>query len=223
MFDRVAPRYDLLNTVMTFGLDRSWRRRTLAFLGVPADSIVLDLGCGTADLARELVLGGSQAVGIDLSFGMLAAARSGGSPLVHGDGSRLPFADGSFDGIVSGFAVRNFVDFPAVLAECFRVLRPAGRMALLEVDTPTEPWRRAGHKVWFEHVVPAIGALLSDADAYHYLPNSLVYLPDDREMARLIETAGFTGVTRRLLTAGAVQVVTATRLGTSPISTDEGR
>jgi len=220
MFDRVAPRYDLLNTVMTFGLDRTWRRRTLALLGLPADSVVLDLGCGTGDLARGVVLEGSRAVGIDLSFGMLAAARSGGAPLVHGDGSSLPFADQSFDGVVSGFAVRNFADFPAVLAECARVLRPAGRLALLEVDTPSGPWRRAGHRIWFEHVVPAVGALLSDAEAYHYLPNSLVFLPNDREMAHLIEAAGFTGVTRRLLSAGVVQVVTATRLGKSPAATD---
>jgi demethylmenaquinone methyltransferase/2-methoxy-6-polyprenyl-1,4-benzoquinol methylase len=218
MFDRVAPRYDLVNTVMTFGLDRGWRRRTVRLLGLAPGSVVLDLACGTGDLARELGPLRIRAVAADNSAGMLAAARAPDASLVEADGAALPFADGSFDGVVSGFAVRNFADLRTVLQECARIIRPAGRLALLEVDSPTQPLLRLGHAIWFRHVVPRIGALLSDADAYRYLPNSLAYLPNDRALARLIENAGFSGVTRRPLSGGVAQIVTATRLGTYGVS-----
>jgi demethylmenaquinone methyltransferase/2-methoxy-6-polyprenyl-1,4-benzoquinol methylase len=149
---------------------------------------------------------------------MLAAARAGGAPLVEGDGAALPFADGAFDGVVSGFAIRNFADLRTVLSECARVIRPGGRLALLEVDTPRQPLLHFGHGIWFRHVVPRIGALLSDAEAYRYLPNSLGYLPNDRALGRLLENAGFIGVTHRPQSGGVAQIVTATRLGIYGIS-----
>ncbi len=128
MFDSIAPRYDLVNCLMTFGLDAPWRRRTIALLHLRPGSVVLDVGCGTGDLARSLRRSGQRAVGIDLSLGMLAAARTGGAPLAQADAVALPFRSASVDAVVSGFAVRNFADLPAVVHELGRVLRPGGRL-----------------------------------------------------------------------------------------------
>lgn len=213
MFDSIAPRYDAVNRLMTFGLDRGWRRRTIALLGLAPGSRVLDLACGTGDLARELTARGYGCVGADLSLGMLASARPGSAPLVQADGGTLPFRSGSLDGVVSGFALRNFADLPAVLDECARVLRPGGRLALLEVDTPASPLLRAGHRVWFTAVVPRIGGALSDADAYRYLPRSVAYLPPRGELLEIVTDAGFVSAAHRGLTGGVTQVVTATRAG----------
>ncbi len=213
MFDAIAPRYDLVNRLMTLGLDRGWRRRTVALLELAPSSRVLDLACGTGDLARELQAIGLPAIGADLSLGMLAAARAGGAPLVQADGSGLPLRDASLDGVVSGFAVRNFADIPAVLAEAARVLRPGGRLALLEVDTPRPALLRLGHRIWTNAVVPRIGAALSEASAYRYLPRSLAYLPSFEQMRALLADAGFVAVEQHRLSGGIAQVVTATRTG----------
>jgi demethylmenaquinone methyltransferase/2-methoxy-6-polyprenyl-1,4-benzoquinol methylase len=213
MFDRIAPRYDLVNRAITFGLDRGWRTRTARSLNLAPGAWVLDLGSGTGDLLRELATLGHRAVGTDLSFGMLAATRGSTAPLIEADGAALPIAENAFDGIVCGFAVRNFTDLPAVLNECARVLRPAGRLAILEVDTPTSSIMRVGHQLWFGTVVPWIGATLSDSDAYKYLPKSVAYLPNERAFGRMIERSGFTGVTRRRLAGGVAQLITATRIG----------
>lgn len=213
MFDRVAERYDLMNRLMTFGMDRSWRRRTLDALGLPPSTIVLDLACGTGDFCRELARRDSRGVGLDVAFGMLAHARAAGSPLVQGDGAMLPFADGVLDGVVSGFALRNFADLAGTLAECARVLHPMGRLALLEVDEPSNRLVALGHGLWFRHAVPLLGALVSVADAYAYLPRSVAYLPPPEELAALLASAGFTDVRRRRLLFGSVQILTATRAG----------
>ena len=130
MFDRLAPRYDRMNRVISLGLDRRWRQRTVDALGVPPGARVLDLACGTGDLCRDLIRAGHAPIGVDLSFGMLAAARTG-APLVQGDALRLPVPDGSVDGVTCGFALRNFVDLAPFLAELGRVTRPGGRIALL--------------------------------------------------------------------------------------------
>ena len=148
MFDAIAPRYDLLNRVLTFGLDVGWRRRTVRSLDLPAGSRVLDLACGTGDLCRVLAAAGYRAVGVDHSAGMLAAARTG-SPLVRGDCLDLPVPDRRVDGLVCGFALRNFRSLDPFLAECARVLRPGGRVALLEVSSPEKPVLRAGHALYF--------------------------------------------------------------------------
>jgi len=210
MFDAIAPRYDLVNRIMTFGMDVVWRRRAVASLSLPADSRVLDVACGTGDLCRELSRAGHDAVGIDLSFGMLAHARTT-APLVHGDGLHLPFTNGSFDGAVSGFALRNVVDLGALFDELARVVRPGGRVALLEVAEPPNRVLHWGHALYFGRVVPRIGALLSDADAYRYLPASVVYLPPPLELMAMLEKAGFKAVKRTLLSFGIAQRLTGTR------------
>ncbi len=210
MFDAIAPRYDLVNRVMTFRMDVRWRRRTVAALGLPAGSTVLDLACGTGDLCRELDAQGLRAIGTDLSFGMLAAARTE-APLVHGDALRLPFPDGSVDGVTCGFALRNFTDLDGFLAEVARVVRPGGRIALLEVAQPDNRLLRFGHAVYFGKVVPLIGGLLSDGAAYRYLPRSVAYLPDPEALTALMTEAGFGGVRRELVSGGIAQLLTATR------------
>ncbi len=210
MFDGIAPRYDLVNRVMTLGLDRGWRRRAVAGLALPPDSRVLDLACGTGDLCRELSDHGHRATGVDLSRGMLTAARTA-APLVEADILRLPVPDAAADGATCGFALRNVVDLPAFLAELGRAVRPGGRIALLEVAEPTSPVVRAGHAVWFGRVAPRIGGFLSDADAYRYLPRSVAYLPPTEELLALVRRAGFADVSRRVLLLGAAQLLLATR------------
>ncbi|HEX2192547.1 MAG TPA: class I SAM-dependent methyltransferase, partial [Acidimicrobiales bacterium] len=138
MFDTIAPRYDLLNRLLTFGMDVGWRRRAVRSLALPPGSVVLDLACGTGDLCRELAAAGLRPVGVDRSQGMLAAARTEAA-LVRGDGLRLPVPDHSVDGVVCGFALRNFVGLEPFFAECARVLRPGGRVGILEVSQPANP------------------------------------------------------------------------------------
>lgn len=210
MFDRIAPRYDLMNRLMTFRLDVGWRKRTVQRLALPPASRVLDVACGTGDLCRDLVRAGHRPVGVDFSHGMLAAARTG-APLVNGDALRLPVADASVDGYTCGFALRNFVGLEPMLAEAARVVRPGGRIALLEVATPPNPLMRFGHAIYFGHVVPRIGALLSDADAYRYLPDSVEYLPETATLLAMVADAGFDRVVRAELTGGIAQLITATR------------
>jgi demethylmenaquinone methyltransferase / 2-methoxy-6-polyprenyl-1,4-benzoquinol methylase len=210
MFDAIAPRYDLVNRIMTFRLDVRWRRLAVRSLALRRDSAVLDLACGTGDLCRELEAAGLAPVGVDLSFGMLAAARTD-APLVEGDALRLPVPDGRIDGVTCGFALRNFVDLPPFFAELGRVLRPGGRIALLEVATPPNPVLRWLHGVYFGEVVPMIGGLISDPSAYRYLPRSAAYLPDPEELTGMVAATGFTDVDRRLLSGGVAQLITGTR------------
>ena len=216
MFDSIAPRYDLVNGLMTFGLDAPWRRRTLELLEVGPASVVVDVGCGTGDLARSLRERGQKAVGVDLSFGMLRAAHAGGAPLVQADAVALPFPTGAVDAVVSGFAVRNFADLNGTLNELGRVLRPGGRLALLEVGEPHGRLLRLGHRIWFTHAVPMIGALFSDGAAYRYLPRSVAYLPSFDEFVSMLEKAGFSQVRHHPLSGCIAQCLTATRSKAMP-------
>jgi demethylmenaquinone methyltransferase/2-methoxy-6-polyprenyl-1,4-benzoquinol methylase len=151
-------------------------------------------------------------IGADLSRGMLAANHTG-TPLLQADCTALPFPDAVFDGLVCGYALRNFSDLPAALAETARVVRPGGRLAMLEVDAPTSTLLRTGYDVWFTRVVPLIGAALSDRDAYDYLPRSVAYLPRAPVLRRMVSDAGYSGVGIRPLAGGLSQLIFATRTG----------
>ena len=213
MFDTIAPRYDMVNRLMTLQLDVAWRRRTVRELALPAGSLVADLACGTGDLCRELARLGHRRIGFDFSMGMLRAATAGdgAAPLVNADVLALPLPDGALDGATCGFALRNLTAVPPLFVELARVLRSGGRIGLLEVDSPTNPVLRWGHGLYFGRVVPLIGALLSDRDAYRYLPRSVAYLPPPEELLAGLRSAGFIDVRRRRLSAGIAQLITATR------------
>jgi demethylmenaquinone methyltransferase / 2-methoxy-6-polyprenyl-1,4-benzoquinol methylase len=211
MFDRLAPRYDRMNRIISLGLDRRWRSRTVAELGLSPGSRVLDLACGTGDLCRDLAGVGCTPIGLDFSAGMLSVARTD-APLVRADGACLPLAEGAVDGITCGFALRNFVDLDTVFAECARVLRTGGRVAALDATVPSNPVMRAGNAVWFRGAVPLLGRLLAhDADAYRYLPKSTAYLPAASVLADRLTLAGFTDVRHVSLTGGSVVLLTGTR------------
>lgn len=209
MFDTIAPRYDLVNRLMTFGLDISWRRRTVRALGLPPGRLVLDVACGTGDLSRELTRQGLRPIGADLSAGMLRAGLRSVAVL-QADATDLPVADATFDGVACAFGLRNFTDLAAVLGEMGRVLRPGGRLTLLDV-APTTGLAHLGHRLWFERAVPIIGALVSDPSAYRYLPRSVAYLPPPPQLLSWVRQAGFSGVNRHLLGGGVVQLITGTR------------
>lgn len=210
MFDAIAPRYDMINRLMTFRLDVKWRKQTVRDLALPAGSTVIDLACGTGDFCRDLEAGGLHPLGFDLSMGMLANARTD-APLAQGDALSLPLEAGSVDGATCGFALRNFVDLPPFFAELARVVRPGGRIALLDVCEPPNPVLKAGYQVYFGKIVPIIGGLLSDKAAYSYLPRSLAYLPEPSEMMRQVRDAGFEDAERILLSGGLTQLIVGTR------------
>jgi demethylmenaquinone methyltransferase/2-methoxy-6-polyprenyl-1,4-benzoquinol methylase len=210
MFDAIAPRYDLVNRIMTFRMDVRWRRRTVRDLRLAPGSVVLDLACGTGDFCRELQQHDLRPIGLDLSFGMLAAARTT-APLAQADALCLPAADGAIDGITCGFALRNLRALDPFFVELARVVRPGGRIALHEVAEPPNRFMRWGHGIYFGKIVPLIGGLLSDPAAYRYLPKSVAYLPEPDEMLQMLRDAGFVGVERTLLSTGISQLITATR------------
>ncbi|MGH8980516.1 MAG: ubiquinone/menaquinone biosynthesis methyltransferase [Acidimicrobiales bacterium] len=212
MFDTIAPRYDVVNRVITFGLDQHWRQRTVRALGLPIGAAVLDVACGTGSLGELATRAGYRVIGVDMSAGMLSGHR-GPSPAAQCDAAALPFPAASFDGVVCGYALRNFTDLGATIREMARVVRPGGRLAVLEVASPPNRLVRTGHAVWFRHVVPMIGAALSDRGAYRYLPDSVEYLPRGDELKKVFRDAGFAAVGQRLLQGGLSQIVTGTRAG----------
>ncbi|MEY3511583.1 MAG: hypothetical protein RL486_248 [Actinomycetota bacterium] len=210
MFDAIAPRYDLVNRVMTFRMDVAWRTRTVRELGLPDGSLVADLACGTGDFCRELQKQGLRPIGFDLSFGMLAAARTS-APLAEADALALPVPDSSLDGVTCGFALRNLVELDGFFAELARTVRPGGRIAILEVAEPPNRFLRWGHSIYFGSIVPKVGGLLSDPSAYQYLPKSVAYLPEPGVMLQRLADSGFVQVERQLLSVGISQLITATR------------
>ncbi|MCG8589969.1 MAG: ubiquinone/menaquinone biosynthesis methyltransferase [Proteobacteria bacterium] len=213
MFDRIAPRYDALNRVLSGGLDQRWRRVALEAVQVGREDRVLDLACGTGDLARGVVARGAEVVGVDFAGEMLrrARVRLPRGRFVQADAARLPLPEGSVSVTVCGFALRNFVALEPVFAELGRVLAAGGRLALLDVDRPQQPVVRLGHSLYFDRLVPLLGGLVSDRTAYRYLPKSTQYLPPDAELLKLVQSAGFERVEKRRLFLGAAQLVTAVR------------
>lgn len=210
MFDAIAPRYDLVNRIMTFRLDTRWRRKAVRLLNLPQGSTVLDLASGTGDLCIDLRRMGIRPLSMDLSFGMLAADRSG-SPRSQADILNLPIGDQSVDGATCGFALRNLVDLPSFFNELGRVVRPGGRIALLDVGIPHNRLIRFGNGIYFGKIVPKIGGWLSDPAAYRYLPKSVAYLPPRDEMLRALQAAGFSNATHHQLSGGITQLMLGTR------------
>jgi demethylmenaquinone methyltransferase/2-methoxy-6-polyprenyl-1,4-benzoquinol methylase len=210
MFDRIAPRYDRLNRIMTFGMDSGWRRKSIAALELGRGSTIVDVACGTGDFCREAQRAGLDAVGFDVSFGMLSVAATD-APLAQADALRLPLRDGDADGLTCGFAMRNVVDLGSLFEESARVLRAGGRVAFLDTAQPDNAVLSFGHRIYFHKVVPKIGGWLSDKDAYSYLPKSTAYLPPKTELIALLQRSGFDDVSVRFYGLGAVQLLTGTK------------
>jgi demethylmenaquinone methyltransferase/2-methoxy-6-polyprenyl-1,4-benzoquinol methylase len=213
MFDRIAPRYDALNRLFTGGLDQRWRRTALDAIGVGPDDHVLDLACGTGDLCEMAASRGAAVVGLDFAAVMLrhAQRRAGADEIawLRGDVSALPISTASVSVVTCGFALRNFVSLPEVFAEIQRVLAPAGRIALIDVDRPPRAVVQRAHSLYFDRLVPWVGGLLSDRAAYRYLPESTAYLPPAAELLEMLRVAGFGDVQRRSLLLGTAQILTA--------------
>lgn len=214
MFDRIAPDYDRVNRVMTGRRDQAWRVALVRRLRIGPGETVLDLACGTGDFAEIARKSGARVIALDFARGMLlqgAARHAEAMSFVQGDALHLPLASDSLDAVVSGFALRNFTALPPVFAELDRILKPGGRLGLLEVDQPRNPILRAGHGLYFNRVVPLIGGLLSDRAAYRYLPASASYLPPEAELLDMLRTAGFTKIRKRNHMMGAIQSIAAAR------------
>jgi demethylmenaquinone methyltransferase / 2-methoxy-6-polyprenyl-1,4-benzoquinol methylase len=210
MFDRIAPVYDLMNRVMTAGLDGRWRRLT-AEAAVRRGDRVLDACCGTGDLALADERAGGRVVGLDFSERMLERARrkSASVEWVRGDLLELPFEDASFDAATVGFGVRNVADLERSLRELRRVLRPGGRLGILEITMPRGPLR-IFYRLWFDAIVPLLGKLLRGGSAYTYLPASVRRFPGPEDLSALLERVGFGKVGFRLLAGGIVALHTGT-------------
>jgi demethylmenaquinone methyltransferase/2-methoxy-6-polyprenyl-1,4-benzoquinol methylase len=208
MFDRIARVYDLMNSVMTAGLHHRWRERAADLAGLAPGSRALDVACGTGDLAIELArrVGPSgHVVGSDFSEAMLERARQKSAAVEWGwaNALELPYPDAAFDAATVGFGARNFSDLDRGLAEMARVVRPGGRVVVLEITTPQRPPLSTFFSIWFDRVVPALGKLAGDPDAYAYLPSSVKRFPAPEALAGRMAAAGL-GDVRWILTAGGI-------------------
>jgi demethylmenaquinone methyltransferase / 2-methoxy-6-polyprenyl-1,4-benzoquinol methylase len=217
MFDRIARVYDRMNAVMTAGLDRRWRQRAADLAAVSAGDRVLDVATGTGDLALELarrVTPGGEVVGADFSEAMLDIARTKAGAATVGFGVTvrfeaanaldLPYGDGAFAAATVGFGARNFADLRRGLTEMARVVAPGGRVVVLEITTPTRPPLSTLLGVWFDRIVPALGRLAGDPDAYEYLPNSVRRFPGPEALAAILHDCGLHEVSYRLTAGGII-------------------
>ena len=217
MFDRIARVYDRMNSVMTAGMDRRWRERAVDLAAVRPGDRALDVATGTGDLAIELdrrVAPGGEVVGVDFAESMLELARekAPGLRFEAGNALDLPYRDGEFAATTVGFGARNFSDLHAGLAEMARVTRPGGRVVVLEITTPQRPPLSWFFRLWFDALVPALGRLAGDPDAYSYLPSSVRRFPVPAELARQLASVGLEDV-RWTLTAGGIIAI---HVGTVP-------
>jgi demethylmenaquinone methyltransferase / 2-methoxy-6-polyprenyl-1,4-benzoquinol methylase len=217
MFDRIARVYDRMNAVMTAGMDRRWRQRAADLANVGVGDRVLDVATGTGDLAIELrgrVGDSGEVVGLDFSEGMLELAREKAPEIRFDQGSalELPYADGEFAAATVGFGARNFSDLGRGLAEMRRVVRPGGRVVVLEITTPQKPPLSWFFRFWFDTAVPALGRFAGDPDAYTYLPNSVRRFPGPTELGSELDGTGLTDV-GWVLTAGGIIAI---HVGTVP-------
>jgi demethylmenaquinone methyltransferase / 2-methoxy-6-polyprenyl-1,4-benzoquinol methylase len=205
MFDRIARIYDRMNSVMTAGMHHRWRERAADLARVGPGSRALDVGTGTGDLAIELARRGASVTGVDFAPAMLEVAR-GKAPHIafeRGDALALRHGPGEFDAVTVGFGARNFADLDRGLREMARVTRPGGRVVVLEITTPQRPPLAWFFRLWFDRVVPALGRLAGDPDAYAYLPSSVRRFPGPEELARRMGEAGLDDV-RWIVTAGGI-------------------
>ncbi|HEU4656797.1 MAG TPA: bifunctional demethylmenaquinone methyltransferase/2-methoxy-6-polyprenyl-1,4-benzoquinol methylase UbiE [Capillimicrobium sp.] len=205
MFDRIAGVYDAMNSVMTAGLHHRWRRRAVDLAGVGPGSRVLDVATGTGDLAIEAASRGCEVVGSDFSEGMLERARAKAPSIrfEQGDALALTYPDDGFDAATVGFGARNFSDLERGLREMARVVRPGGRVVVLEITTPQRPPLSTFFSLWFDRIVPMVGRIAGDPDAYSYLPSSVKRFPGPEQLAATMERAGMTNI-RWILTAGGI-------------------
>jgi demethylmenaquinone methyltransferase / 2-methoxy-6-polyprenyl-1,4-benzoquinol methylase len=208
MFDRISGFYDVMNSVMTAGLHHRWRARAADLAALGPGNSALDVACGTGDLAIELarrVGTGGEVIGSDFSEEMLERARSKAPGLAWewGNALELPYASGRFDAATVGFGARNFSDLERGLAEMARVVKPGGRVVVLEITTPRKPPLSTFYRVWFDHVVPLIGRLTGEQEAYTYLPSSVRRFPGPEGLAAAMQRAGLSDI-RWVLTAGGI-------------------
>jgi demethylmenaquinone methyltransferase/2-methoxy-6-polyprenyl-1,4-benzoquinol methylase len=213
MFDGLVARYDLVNDVLSFGLDRWWRRAAAAALRAAPGNRVLDLGCGTGRLGA-LLSARHPVTGLDISFAMLRQARRRSArrlALVQGSAFRLPFADGTFGGAVSAFVLRNLDDLPVAFEELARVVADGGGIALVDISEPSRPWVRRLFDAYFGVAAPALGALVGKRNEYGYLVRSLAHLPPPEELREMLSRAGFVECRARALTGGMITLLSATR------------
>jgi demethylmenaquinone methyltransferase/2-methoxy-6-polyprenyl-1,4-benzoquinol methylase len=208
MFDRIASVYDLMNSVMTAGMHQRWRERAVDLAVSPGRA--LDVATGTGDLAIALRERGADVVGVDFAEKMLEIARQKAPDIEFraGNALALDFADNEFDAATVGFGARNFDDLDRGIAEMARVVRPGGRVVILEITTPQKPPLSWFFNVWFDHVVPLIGRVAADPEAYEYLPNSVKRFPGPRDLAARMADAGMTDI-RWILTAGGIIAIHA--------------
>jgi demethylmenaquinone methyltransferase / 2-methoxy-6-polyprenyl-1,4-benzoquinol methylase len=220
MFDRIAGVYDLMNSAMTAGLHHQWRKRAVDRAEVGPGSDALDVCCGTGDLALELrrrIGPDGRVVGCDFSEPMLELARrkSGdeGLPVEFGsaDALDLPYGDASFDAVTIGFGARNLADLERGISEMTRVLRPGGRLVILEITRPHREPLASFYSLWFDRLVPVIGTLAGDPEAYSYLPDSVRTFPEPERLARMLDAAGLTQIRWLLLAGGIIAIHSGTR------------
>jgi demethylmenaquinone methyltransferase/2-methoxy-6-polyprenyl-1,4-benzoquinol methylase len=221
MFDRVAARYDVLNSVMTAGLHHRWRERAADRAELEPGDSALDVCCGTGDLALELarrVAPGGRVVGCDFSEPMLdlarekaAASEATSARFEWADALNLPYDAGRFDAVTVGFGVRNLADLDRGLREMARVLRPGGRLVVLEITQPSRPPLSTFYSLWFDRVVPLLGSLSGDPEAYSYLPESVRSFPDPHRLAARMDAAGLGRIRYTVLAGGIIAIHSAVR------------